>query len=95
MIKKIALFGCGSGLNLYFDMSTHTKDEQIVVIFDNNASLYQGKLDFVVDLPINVELYQFEQLVITSRHYIDIYKQLLLLGVEEERIDIFAPMINY
>jgi len=91
--KNIALFGFGSGLDLYLNMRTYERDEKIVVIFDNNASLYQGSPDFIVDFPINIELYQFERLFITSRHYINIYKQLLLLGVEEEKIEVFLPMI--
>lgn len=94
-MKEIALFGCGSGLDFYLKLNPQNLINNISVIFDNNPTAKSNAFNIDVVLPINIGNYQFDQIIITSRHYVDIYNQLVVLGVPEQEIDVFAHLINF
>lgn len=94
-MKTIALFGVGTGLELYYDLHKNEFDNKVLIIFDNGAIENQTFMGIQVYKPSNIHKYEFKQLIITSRHYIEIYNQLLLLDIVEEKVEVFLPLINF
>lgn len=92
-MKKVGLFGCGSGLTLYLDLCSSEELADIEVIFDNGSNLSMSH-DIPVARPDSVLEYDLQRIVITSRHYIEIHKQLMVLGVPADKIDTFYGVVG-
>lgn len=89
-MKKIGLFGCGSLLDVFFDTESC---EDVVVIFDNFSkdTSYQGVPICKAEKLLEFDL---DSIVITSRHYADIKKQIYLMGFPKEKIFIYPAIIE-
>ena len=93
MKESIMLFGVGTGLDLYFSLHDSAETQSIVAILDNGAhgNSYNG---FDVDNPENIDNYKFDKVVITSRHYLDIYKQLRSFEIKDNNIEVFIGVLD-
>lgn len=83
---RVLLFGTGSGCEDLMSLLDFSKVE-IVAYVDNNCSttgkIYNGK---EVVMPYEIDRYQYDYVIITTRHYDDIEKQLLNLNIEKDKI---------
>jgi hypothetical protein len=91
---KYALFGWGSGLDLFFELEGD-KQHEVIVVFDNNPQLPKAINGIPIDVIENIKNYNFNKIMITSRHYTDIYNQLILTGIDVKKIEVFLPLINF
>ncbi|EWH09500.1 hypothetical protein DS2_12488 [Catenovulum agarivorans DS-2] len=95
-MTNIALIGCGTYLDLYFDMHPEVELNQVKVILDNapNISEYQKipvrKLKDMTEK--DMENYDF--FTITSRHHIDLHNQLLTMGITQNKIKVFTAIVS-
>ena len=88
------LFGCGTGLELYLSMLDSSGISHIECIVDNNP-----KVSEICGIPVKNASYLAQltdkKIIITSRHYIDIFNQIVANGVAKEDIEVFNALINW
>ncbi|WP_143871770.1 hypothetical protein [Catenovulum sediminis] len=96
-MQKIGLFGLGTGLDLYFSLVPKFELAKVSFIVDNSANIEKERT--YENIPIicieQLERYDFDCIIITSRHFIQIYNQLILNGVPGEQIKVFPILINF
>ncbi|MCM1047754.1 MAG: glycosyltransferase family 4 protein [Clostridiales bacterium] len=83
---KIIIFGIGKIYNkvkCYF----YGEDTEVVALVDNNREIFGTLMDgYVVDIPEHIEQYHYDCIVIASSYVIDIRQQLLIMGIQSEKI---------
>lgn len=92
-MKKV-LFGLGSGLELYVSMAQTHEMQEVQCILDNSPNV-DSVLGISVLRPSQFSFSADTKVVITSRHYVDIYNQLIVSGVAPKDIDVFPALINW
>ncbi len=95
MTKKV-LFGCGTFLNLYLDLCGLAHKQGIKAIYDNTPKCEKvDGIDVLHARELAGSAFDFDEIIITSRHYIDIYNQLVTLGCPESKITVFHALLSW
>lgn len=83
--KKIILFGLGKIYETFLKLVDNTKAE-IIALSDNNTSLLNKNVENDVVCPGEIRNLEFDYVIVTSKYFSDIKKQLTGYQIEEERI---------
>jgi len=84
--KRVLIFGASKGG--YFACKTLKGSYEIMGFLDNSETLQGGRLlGKRVFSPSQLESEEFDLIVIASMYCDEIYKQLIDLGIEEDRIE--------
>lgn len=92
-MKKVVLFGCGSGLDLFMDLQQDDHSLDIVAIADNRFASVGTAYGKNVISPYEIKSLSFDQVYITNRYCVDSYNQLCVMGIPKSKINIFAPIV--
>lgn len=88
---NVALFGLGTGLDLY--LKSKKAEISVMYVLDNSVgrSHYKG---IPVVSPEEFEHGQVDKVIITSRHYLDMLKQLQVLEYDMQKVSVYIGAVD-
>ena len=87
---KTIVFGVGNYYREQKEKLDSLDDIEVIAFADNNASLWNKKVNGITVIsPDLIQTFEYDKIMIMSIYVCAIYKQLLTLGVDEDRIIIW------
>lgn len=94
-MKTIAIIGCGSALDNYWALSSCETKERVRGIFDNQPRFRKFQnLPVRKTADLSIMHGQFDVFMITSSYFLEIYQQLIDLGIPESKIRVYSYLIT-